>query len=88
MSDYHPNGSLISADVQVGNVLNANIDIGTNCGGGGGCDYSHQGALITANVDLGCNGLEVNADVGAGDCGGLLSIDLDLNLGHDGCHPC
>ena len=54
---------------------------------GGSCDYSHQGALITANVDLGCNGLEVNADVGAGDCGGLLSIDLDLNLGNDGYHP-
>ena len=88
MSNEHNNGSLISADVHVGNLLNVNIDVGNN--GGGGCDSSHQGALIAANVDLGCNGLDINADVGGGDCGSLLSVDIDIGgiFGHDGCHSC
>jgi hypothetical protein len=53
---------------------------GNDSGGDG-----HHAALITADVDVG-HLINLDVDVGGGDCGSLLAIDVDLNIGNDcGC---
>ena len=81
MSNGHSNRSAISADAHVGNILDATVNVGTNC------DNSHQGVLVAANVDLDCTGIEASVDTSGGDCG-LLSLGVEINFVHDGGHIC
>jgi hypothetical protein len=58
------------------------VNLGHGSGDNNSHGDSHHGALVAANVDLGHQGLDVNASIGGDHFGNPLSIDAGHDFGH------